>query len=79
MNNKKNLAMILASSAVLAGCSYTPKNETYNQSESSKEYDSIRRGETLLERRMSGKELEESWNEAWQRQNLHRAADLLSK
>ena len=74
MNNKKNMLGILATSAVLSGCSYTPKTQT------SEKYDnSVRQGETLFERMRSGKELEESWNEAWQRQDLHRAADLLSK
>ena len=76
MNNKKNLVRILATSAVLAGCNYTPKNETYNQSESSKGYNS----ETTVKEKIDYSEtLQESWNNAWKEQNLNRAAEILGK
>ena len=77
MNNKKNLVRILATSAVLAGCSYTPKTQTSEKYDNSVELYAPE--ETVRDKKRISKGIMEDWNEAWQRQNLHRAVDLLSK
>ena len=70
MSKKRNLLGILAASAILAGCNSTQKKVTIEQ---------YGTRETYKDRLDSGKEIKESWNEGWKRQNLHEAADALNK
>lgn len=68
MNKRKNLLGILATSAVLAGCNYTPKTQIPGKYDNSVE--SYAPEETVKDKKRISKEIIEDWNEAWQRQRF---------